>query len=371
MSVETLSEWTWTLVASSTRWCELGKRNDTGDYYYTVRPTGDPVPTAPTPPSGTTKGILPDEAIRLFTPSPLGHERVREIIEDGVLFDLYVLFKNDDFDTDAEGKIRVDTKSRQYDVNVSDQTTPSIEHFMYQELDDVVILGTPAKRTNVLSLSPGHGFVAPVAPNRDYLNIHYVDPALPGALGTRFSQHAVVAVAGDDISITPPIAYDLNPLYVESSKRVNVNMGIAGATFASPFRFQTYPPNDQQWDMTRIIVDFILTSGADDGMYGNIPGGIANGIYFGFEGPIFSEYNLTIFDNGSFRASAYDVQTTVRSGGGGDFGLAVRKTSAGQDKLGVAIRLEGKNDSFNCYTQDDLNLLSRHRVKIMGHIVQP
>ena len=255
------------------------------------------------------------------------------------------------------------------DVNIQDQTTPSVEHYMFQELADIVITGTPTKGTNVLTLSPGHGFVAPVPPNRDYLNIHYVDDTLPELVGIRFSQHGVVAVAGDVISITPPLSFDLDPAKVESSKRVNVDMAVLG-TFVAPVKFQTYPPNGLKWDLTRFIADMILSSGADDGKFGNIAQ-LIYGEYFGFESPAFTQYALTVFDNGDFRSSAFDVLYTTRSGGSGDFGMATRKTSAGQDKLGVTVRLDGAlSDLFAKYTQDDLRALVRYRIKIMGHIVE-
>ena len=145
-------------------------------------------------------------------------------------------------------------------------------------------------------------------------------------------------------------------------------MNVLG-TFGAPIKFQTYPPNGLKWDLTRFIADMILTSGADDGKFGNLAQ-LANGEYFGFESPAFTQYALTVFDNGDFRSSAFDVLYTSRSGGGGDFGMATRKTSSGQDKLGVTVRLDGAlSDTFNKYTQDDLQLLIRYRIKIMGHIV--
>jgi hypothetical protein len=239
---------------------------------------------------------------------------------------------------------------------------------MYQELNDIVITGTPTRGTNILTLEAGHGFSVLAAPNKEYLNIHYVDTSLPGVLGTRFSQHAVVDVDGNDISITPPIAHDLDSAKVEFSKRVNVNMAILG-TFASPIKFITYPPNGQKWHLTRMIIDMIMTSGGDDGKFGNLTA-LTNGEYFGFENPVFAYYALAVFDNGGWRASAYDVEYITRSGGGGDFSLAVRKTSGGEDKLGVVIELDGSTlDSFVKYTQDDLQLLGRYRIKIMGHLV--
>lgn len=259
------------------------------------------------------------------------------------------------------------------DMNLQDQTTPPIEHFLYQELADIVITGTPPKGTNVLTLEPGHGFVdpVPVTFSRDYLNIHYIDPDLPQTLGMRFNQFAVIAVAGNDISITPPLPYDLIVARIETSKRVNVNMNLLG-TFASPIKFETRPPNGQKWDLTRMLPDMILSTGGDDGKFGNIANGITNGEYFGFEGDLFTEYQVSLFDNGDLRATAFDLTYPSRSGGTGDFALGTRKTIAGQSKSGVAVRLNGaNNDKFVKYSQDDLRTLLRYRIKVMGHVVSP
>jgi hypothetical protein len=204
--------------------------------------------------------------------------------------------------------------------------------------------------------------------DRDYINIHYVAPLIQGFIGARCNQFAVVGISGNNISITPPLPYDLDVTKIETSKRVNVNMSVIGS-FLSPQKFETRPPNGLQWDLTRFIGDMILTSLADDALFGNIPA-LQNGIFYGFEGDNFTEYQLAVFDNGGYRASAFDVQYTTRSGGGGDFGLTVRKTSAGMDKMGVAIRLDGlTNDKFVKYIQDTLVTIPRYRIKIMGHVV--
>lgn len=260
--------------------------------------------------------------------------------------------------------------TQKLDVSIQDQTTPSIEHFMWEDLNDITISTDLSKGENVIPLVAGHGIVNASGNDRDYINIYYNDPAdTVTFVGNRFSQHAVVGINVNDISISPPIPYDLVVANVTSSKRVNVNMARLG-TFLAPITFQAYPPNNIEWDLTRIIADKILTSLADDGLFGNIAA-LTNGIYFGFEGDNFTEYQLTIFDNGGWRASAFDVQYTTRSGGGGTFGMAVRKTSAGQDKLGVAIRLTpSTNDKFIVKIQDDLTLIDRFRIKVMGHVVE-
>jgi hypothetical protein len=260
-------------------------------------------------------------------------------------------------------------------VSNSESETPAIEHFLYEELQTVVITGTPLKGDYQLTLETGHGFVAPVAPNRDYLNIHYVANPTDSTdfVNNRFSQHAVVAVAGDVISISPPLAFDIDITKIEKSKRVNVNMAKTTGTLAAPRKFFTTPPDGMSWNLRRLMVDMILTSAADDGKFGNIENGLANGVFFGFESPVslFAEYNVVVFDNGGFRSTAYDVDYTVRSGGAGDFGLSMRKTFAGAGKYGSVIRLDGTlDDEFTGYVQDNLTTIPRFRVKVMGNIAE-
>ena len=257
------------------------------------------------------------------------------------------------------------------DVNVEDQITPPIENFLYLELNSVTITGTPAKGTNVLTLSAGHNFIDPVGFERDYLNIHYVDESLPGKSGLRFNQFAVIDVTGNDITINPKLPYDLSPAKVETSMRVTVNMNLLG-TVADPIKFETRPPNGQVWHITRILPDMILTTLGDDGKFGNIAGGLANGEYLGVEGDNRTDYHVALFDNGDLRSTAFDLIYVLRSGGTGDFGIGTRKTYAGPMKSGVAIDLNGSvNDKFVKYTQDDLTSLLRYRIKIDGHIVKP
>lgn len=255
------------------------------------------------------------------------------------------------------------------DVNIQDQTSPPFEHFLYNETNTVTILNSASIFDYQLTLAPGHGFAAPLGFAEHFIVIRYVDDAQESlALKDRFLQTRVVAVAEDVISLGNRLSFDIDPAKVEDAFRVSANMAVAGS-LASPVRFFTSPPNNASWDITRIMFDMILATGADDGKFGNLTA-LANGVFFGFEGDNFTEYLVNIIDNGGLRASMYDINYTVRSGGTGDFGLSGRKSAAGQDKFGVAIRLNGRsNDDFVKYIQDDLTLLQRYRIKIMGHLV--
>ncbi len=253
------------------------------------------------------------------------------------------------------------------DTRIVENQAPGIENFLSEELNDISIVSVSGDG-KVITLGAGHNFINPVYPDMDFMNLHYVDSALPGFLGTRFDQLAVIGVAGNDIQVTPPISYVPDTSKYTSQKRVNVNMAVA-ATRGAPIEFITYPPGDQTWQIRRYIGDMILTTAGDDGLFGNIAV-LLNGEYFGFENISFVQYALPIFDNGDFRATGYDVEYIPRSGGGGTHGMSFRKTLAGQDKSGVVLQLEGAtNDRFINVKQDDLTGLVRFRIKIMGDIL--
>lgn len=251
-------------------------------------------------------------------------------------------------------------------VNIVENSAPSVEHFMYEELNDANIVSVSADRKQI-TFEPGHGFLNPVFPDIDYFNIHYVDPDDSSFVGTRFAQVAVISVSGDVVDITPPLGFVPELLKIERQKRVNINMAVLGTRLA-PLTFKSFPPNGQIHDLRRFIGSMILSTAGDDGLFGNIAR-LTNGEYFGFENPVFKEYNLFIFDNSDFRASGYDVEFVPRSGGGGTHGMSFRKTLAGLEKSGVVLTLDGgTSDELVKITQDDLTGLVRYVIKVMGNI---
>jgi hypothetical protein len=260
-------------------------------------------------------------------------------------------------------------------VNVQDQTSPPVEHFLYQILQPVTIVGDYSIGNNIITFAAGHGFTDPAGFVNDYLVINYIDETQPtNNLKYRFYQGRVVGVDVNDVTFAIPLGFNIENAKIDSSFRVNVNMALASGSLASPAKFFTTPVNGVEWDLTRIMIDMITEAQPDDGKFGGDPA-LVNGLFFGFESIAtnFFEFLVNIQDNGDFRATAYDVQYPNRSVPQGSFGVSVRKTFAGQDKYGVAIRLDGiTNDEFVSYIQDDLPVvapnLDRLRMKIMGHL---
>jgi hypothetical protein len=254
--------------------------------------------------------------------------------------------------------------SKDVDVFTQDQTTPPIEYFLTQLVNAVTITTAQAETDNTIILQAGHGVL-----EGELIEIYSEETLGSGEVFKRFIQVRVVDVATNTIRIGQFIGFALDPANIVFSNRVTDDLNVLGS-LASPKRFRMGPPNGFKWDLTRLMVAMILDSLPDDGLFGNVAQ-LTNGIFFGFEGDESKNYLVNIFANAGFRSTAYDVNYATRSVPAGSYGLSVRKTFAGRDKYGVAIRLFGEtNDEFVMYVQDDLTDLVEFKIKIMGHIVE-
>ena len=247
---------------------------------------------------------------------------------------------------------------RSIDVNVQDQISQPIEFYLSQKLNNVVVTGATAK-TRTINLEAGHGFIA-----GNYIEIHYNNNGV-----IRFLQKKVVAVTATSVTTGSFVDINLTPDVVVNAKRVNVDLSVDGSV--SPVCFSLGPCCNQEWDVTRLIGQMILASPPDDGLFGDLDA-LTNGIFFGAENDLGQTYLVDVVENGEFRASAYDVSYQDRSSpAGGLYGLTFRKSFAGADKMGVAIRLSANaNEEFVCYVQDNLSDINRFIIKIMGHVVE-
>jgi len=260
------------------------------------------------------------------------------------------------FKTEPDGSI---STTRQ------DQTTPPIEYFMTRTLDTVIITNLPTAQSNRIELQNGHTVVVD-----DFIEIYNEDTISSDFILKRFAQLRIIKVSADTVWSGQFIGFDITATSLVHTVRTNGNMAV-NASLESPIRFSMGPPNGLKWDLTRTMIGMILDSQPDDSQFGDIDGGLVNGVFFGFEGDLAVDYLVHIKFNAGFRGTCYDVQYVPRSLPAGSYGLSLRKSFGGEDKYGVVIRLEGEtNDRFVQYVQDDLTDLLDYYQKIMGHIVQ-
>jgi hypothetical protein len=232
---------------------------------------------------------------------------------------------------------------------------------MTSELNDVTLVGSYSPGEYVVTLQAGHGFVV-----GEYLEIYSEWTLAPGGVRKTFEQFPVVAVATNDITLGHYISVLTNSTTIVSSKRVTRNMAVNGS-LGSPVVFEFGPPDDITWQITRAILSMKLTSAGDEGKFGNIAA-LTNGVFFGIVGDLGSAYFQNYRTNSDFRSSAFDLVYPDRSGGTGDYGLATRKTFAGQNKSGVAINLRGNlNERIQLIVQDDLTAITEMTYVLMGH----
>jgi len=250
-------------------------------------------------------------------------------------------------------------------VNVQDQTTLPIEYFLTQKLNPVVITAPAAAKTKILQLQAGHGVLV-----GEFLEIYAETPdtPVPGNLLKSYQQLAVIGVNVNTITVQPFIEFDMIPANILLSTRATASMQVDGSV--TPQAFYIGPPNGLKWDLTRTMITMVVATNPDDGLYGNLTL-LPNGVFFGVESDLGQNYLVNIKTNAGYRSSAYDVTYTTRASGGGNYGVSIRKSFAGQDKYGVAVRLEGEtNDHFVTYVNDDLRGITEHRQVIMGHVVE-
>lgn len=246
------------------------------------------------------------------------------------------------------------------DISWQDQTTFPIEQYLSYKLNDVIVTADIPTKSRTILLQAGHSFIV-----GEYIEICH----LSGGFRPVCYHSRVTSVSALSITVGKPIGFPIVVSNILSAKRTTTNLNVDGSV--TPFKFDIEPPNGTaRWDLTRTIMTLQCSGQPDDSKFGDIAGGILNGIYFGIENDRFNGYLVNIIDNAGFRGMAYDVIYVARTLPAGSYGIAIRKTFAGQEKYGVAIRLNGAiNEKFVCYVQDNLSTLLEFRIKLMGHEV--
>lgn len=245
-------------------------------------------------------------------------------------------------------------------VNLQDQTTPPLDLYFTQ------IQGAPSTLASATAIDD-----ISISVTDNIIGIGDYVGVFSGASGEgRFYFGEALAVAGAGpytITLDTPLdfAFQATDPVISQTRELNVN----GLVTSQVFNVTVGGPSGGvEVDITRIILSMTHITSGDDGKFGNITGGIANGIVLRrTDGVTRNIWNVKT--NGDLGNLAYDVSYPLRSGGGGDYGTRCRYTLAGQDKHGVAIRL-ASGDSLELIVQDDLSSLGSFRMIAAGHIVE-
>jgi len=240
-----------------------------------------------------------------------------------------------------------------WDVAIQDQTTPAFSLFMNQPQGQTTLAGDAIIDTYQVLVTSTAGMAI-----GQYVGIF-------NSAAARYYFGTILNIAASVITLDTPLnfAYLTGDVFVFTVIDMNVN----GAVTRQVFEIDG-PAAGFEIDITRIIFTMTLTTAGDDGKFGNIAA-VTNGLVIR---KIDGEYRnyMTAKDNGEIAAHCYDLTYTIRSGGGGSYGLRARWTFASPGKMGVAIRL-GAGEKLEALVQDDLTGLGRFRILVQGHIVEP
>jgi len=143
------------------------------------------------------------------------------------------------------------------------------------------------------------------------------------------------------------------------------NMNVNGSVTHQIYKVR--PPAGVQWDINRVIIGMADDTAMDDGKFGGIAS-LTNGLVFRTKDGTYKNL-FVVSDNGGFRERSFDVLYADKAPAG-TYGFGCRKSFNGQDKHGVALRLDGNTgDELQVIIQDDLTGLIKLAVVAQGHQV--
>lgn len=262
-------------------------------------------------------------------------------------------------------------------ISVQDQSTSIVDLHLSEVLNTTALAVDAQKDDKSVTLQPGHGaLVGDTIYFQEYqVVIDNHDLAVPIL---RTLQIQILTVVGDVIGTDCflDFPYTTNAIVQIQNVDLNVDGSITPRIFSlTPLPYvqiDAVVGDGGAWDIVRTM--FYLQSGANpamnDQLFGNVTE-LANGIILRKKND--DTYNIfNIKKNGQFRLRNFDAEYVDTVRGGGSQSFSSRRTTGGQSKNGVTIRLDSeKGDSLQVVVQDDLSSLEDFSVIAQGHLVDP
>ena len=243
-------------------------------------------------------------------------------------------------------------------VNIQDQTTPTILIPANQVVATSTLAATATLDTNSVSVTDASAMS---------VGEMYV---VTSTTGDRYAWGYITAIAGAG-PYTVTLSNYLDYAF-ESGQEFSScidNMAVDGSASRQIFSLRAAEPAggiNLTVDVTRIIIQCLTSTAPVLTDFGDIAGGITNGLQCrridGTYQNIFS-----VRSNEEIQSLAYDMQL-YSALGVTDNGLSARLTFAGQEKIGVVLRI-GTGEDLQFIVHDDLSSLTELRVMIQGHVV--
>ena len=244
------------------------------------------------------------------------------------------------------------------DINVQDQHTDPILVYFNQVQNSTTLAIDAVEDAYTIEVSDATGFLVD-----RYLILF--NPTLQ-----RFSVFFVIGVSGTTITLDSPldVAYPSGTFADITTVDLNVDGSVTPQVFG--LRGTTVPPGSVplEFDLTRMMYQLVATDPVSFGLFGDLPA-LTRGIMFRKrDGRKKNIWNIKTNDEMALHMFDYDVFQALNPAQGVN-GFKSRLTFAGQNKIGVTVRL-GAGEDGELWVQDPLQNLLRFRVLVQGHIVE-
>jgi hypothetical protein len=262
---------------------------------------------------------------------------------------------------DREGDIANVGANGHLDVSVGDQTSPALIVNMNRTLNTTTLTSPTAIGNTTIVVAAATGFV-------NGAHITLTDPVT----GRYYTGHQVGAIATLTVTLDTPIDFAYPVASTEVSNGTHDLTSSVG-TLASPVIYSVRAGEITDVPVTVDITRVIITCSDDAAIAMNLfCGGTAltNGLVLRtINGTTQNIFNIKT--NQDLMNIAYDFTTQLVAGTPPGFdGFVSRLTFAGQNKMGVAIRL-GPGEDLEMLVQDDLSGILTLHVIAEGHVVVP
>lgn len=184
--------------------------------------------------------------------------------------------------------------------------------------------------------------------------------------GERSYQGMIQSVVGNVVTMDTPLdfAYSSIAQVIQKSRDLNVDGSV------TPVIARIAPASGVDWYITRFIGSMVHASAGDDSKFGDIAGGLTNGIVIRSVSSVSTNNLFNVKTNGEIAERMFDVVYSDRAGGSGEYGTRYRRSIGGPDKNDTNIKLIGDdNGEMQLIIQDDLTSLGSYRQTLQGRNV--
>lgn len=243
-------------------------------------------------------------------------------------------------------------------VNIQDQHTPTVIVPLSEVINTTNLSDATTLNDLTINITNTDGFI-------DGVFIVIADPIN----GRYYISHQIGDPVGNVITVDTPLdfAYPVGTQITAGSH----NLAVDGSTTTRIFSLRAGDSPISvpvTVDVTRIIFKGLTENSVDLSKFGDISGGLTNGLVLRRKDGIYNNI-FNIHDNSEIASLMYDFTIySANNPNQGQNGFLGRLTFAGPSKMGVTIRV-GPDDDLQVLIQDDLSSITSLEMIVEGHIV--